>query len=68
MTIIINADSGSGFAVGFFAKAGLEFMISKRSRLGIGARYSKAEIDFEDTFGDVDIDATQVFVSLTINF
>ena len=38
------------------------------TRLGIGARYSQTEIDFDDTVGDVDIDATQVFVSLTTNF
>jgi hypothetical protein len=62
------SESDSALGVGGYLRLGAEFSISRDSSLGMGFRWFKASLDFNDTLGDVDINGPQVFFNYTSRF
>jgi hypothetical protein len=67
-TLIITSDNSSDFALGFYARAGIEFDLGKRAQWGLGLRYLGGELDFDDTIGKIDIEGTQVLLTYSAWF
>lgn len=61
-------DSGSGFGVGWYARTGVEFVMASRTMIGLGALWSDSSIDLSGELGDLEIQGTQVFLTLTRGF
>jgi hypothetical protein len=60
-------DSGSGFGTGFYARTGIEFMLTNRSMLGLGVRWSESEVDLGST-GDLELDGIQWALTVSHGF
>lgn len=58
-------DSGSGFGLGYYLRGGIEFVLASHTMIGLGARWSQSTIDFSDGFGDVGLDLSQLYFSVT---
>jgi opacity protein-like surface antigen len=62
-TIVLENDEGSDFNVGYYARAGIDFEWQGGYRMGIGARWLGAELTFDDTLGETDIEGVFYFLS-----
>jgi opacity protein-like surface antigen len=67
-TIILGDDSDSDFAIGYYARAGIEFNVGGNSQMGVGVRYLGAEMEFDDTIGKVDVDGLQILFTYSAWF
>jgi opacity protein-like surface antigen len=54
-SIALSNANESAFAVGAYARTGLDFSIGPGQFVGLGLRYIDASLDFDDTMGEVDI-------------
>ena len=61
-------ESGSGFGVGWYARTGVEFVMASRTMIGIGAMWLDSSIDLSGGLGDLDIQGSQVYLTLTRGF
>lgn len=61
-------DSGTGFGVGGYGRAGLEYRWTDSTMVGLGARYFDSTIDLSDGLGDLELAGTQVFITITQGF
>lgn len=61
----IGDNSSSDFNLGYYARAGIDFEFQSDRHFGLGVRYLSAELDFEDTVGNVDIEGPQWLFSYT---
>ncbi|WP_165954187.1 outer membrane beta-barrel protein [Seongchinamella unica] len=52
-------DKDSSFAFGFYGRTGIDYQYSPGQHVGLSLRYLNAEMDFEDTVGDLDIRGPQ---------
>lgn len=57
--------SSSGFGLGVYARAGLEFAVSPNSLVGFGVRWSDAEVDLGGDSGDLDVSGIQLAVTFS---
>jgi hypothetical protein len=62
------SESDTSLGVGGYARLGAEFVLGKRSSLGLGVRGFTASLDFDDTLGDVDFEGVQGFFTYTARF
>lgn len=62
------ADDGSGFGVGYYVRTGLEYMLPNRWMVGVGGRWIDSEIDLSGELGDLEVQGTQLFLSVTNGF
>lgn len=63
-----NDQSGSGFGVGGYARAGAEYAITPSTLLGIGARWSRSTVDLSGDLGNLDLGSLQTVVTVTQGF
>jgi hypothetical protein len=61
---LFSSETGSGFGVGGWVRAGIERVVSESTLVGIGARWLTADIDLSNGLGDLEIEGTQVFVTV----
>ena len=61
--VILNDDQSSDFGVGYYARVGIDYTGANGYGFGIGARWLGAELDFDETIGEADVDG--VFYCLT---
>ncbi|HEX5051178.1 MAG TPA: hypothetical protein VFZ65_05365 [Planctomycetota bacterium] len=59
-----NGD-GSGFGLGYYARTGLEFVVGRGSFVGLGVRWSQAEIDVDNNLGDLQVDGLMVMLTFS---
>ena len=52
-------DKESSFAFGLYGRTGIDYQYSPGQHVGLSVRYMRAEMDFEDTVGDLDISGPQ---------
>ena len=64
----ISSRSSSGFGGGWYARAGLEIVVSRAMMIGIGARWSDSQVSLGSGLGNLDVSGTQAFVSFTSGF
>ncbi len=62
-TIILTDDSSSDTVIGFYARAGLEFDMGGGRSWGLGVKYLGAEMDFNDTVGEVDLEGYSIMLT-----
>ena len=67
-TIVITDSGESDFDVGYYGRAGIDYRYARGKRVGIGVRYMSAEMDFSNTFGQVDIEGPQFILSYTAKY
>ena len=60
--------SGTGFGVGWYARTGIEYLLNPGMMMGIGARWSDSRVDLGSELGDLELDGTQVFLTVTKGF
>jgi hypothetical protein len=60
--------SGSGFGSGWYARTGIEFATSPGTMIGLCARWTDATIDLGGNLGDLDVQGTQIMLSVTRGF
>lgn len=63
--VVVDAKAASDFDVGYYARAGLDYRYARGRHLGLGLRYLSAELDFSDTFGQMDISGPQFVITYT---
>jgi hypothetical protein len=63
-------DSNTDLALGagLYARAGLEYAVSKTSTLGLSVRAINANLDFGSSAGEIDLDGFQFMVTFGIRF
>jgi hypothetical protein len=61
----IDTGDGDGFGSGVYARTGLEFLIRPGMLLGAGARWADATVDLSGSLGDLDLQGTQLVVTLS---
>lgn len=61
----VDRGSGSGFGYGWYTRAGLEFRLDRDTQIGVGARWADTKASLSDSRGDLDIEGTTFFVSLS---
>ena len=54
-----SENESSSFALGYYARAGIDFEFREDQYLGLGLRYLSAELDFDQTVGNIDIAGPQ---------
>lgn len=59
-TVEENAD---GFGGGVYARTGFEFLMPSNKLVGLGARWSESNVDFNGDFGELDLSGLEVFVT-----
>jgi hypothetical protein len=64
----LTSGDGDGFGVGYYARAGIEFAVSRGTMLGICARWTDVEIDLSGRLGDLTIDGIDALVTITQGF
>jgi hypothetical protein len=56
-------ESADGSGGGAYARAGLEFLLPSRKLIGFGARWSRSSLDFDQDFGELELEGLELFVS-----
>jgi len=64
-SIELESSDDSDFAVGAYARTGLDFEFRPGQQVGLGIRYMKTELDFDKTFGKLDIEGPQYVITYT---
>jgi opacity protein-like surface antigen len=57
--------SSTGFGTGVYARAGLEFQLSRAMLIGLGVRWTDSSVSLGNTLGTMDIEGTQAMVTFT---
>jgi hypothetical protein len=60
--------SGSGFGVGGYARAGIEFVLTSSTMLGFGVRWSRSTVDMNNNLGNIDLQTVQTVLTVTQGF
>ncbi|MBI5365369.1 MAG: outer membrane beta-barrel protein [Planctomycetes bacterium] len=58
-------DSGTGFGYGYYARAGIEFVLASRTMVGFGARWSDSRVDLGGSLGDLDVEGLQMVFTVS---
>ncbi|MEP4149134.1 MAG: outer membrane beta-barrel protein [Halioglobus sp.] len=61
--IIIDDDKASSFAFGVYGRTGIDYQYNEGQHVGFSVRYMAAEMDFDDTVGDLDIRGPQFVIT-----
>jgi opacity protein-like surface antigen len=64
-TVVIPQSNSSDTNLGYYARVGIDFQIDDKQSLGLGVRYMAAELDFDQTVGQLDIKGPQYVLTLT---
>jgi len=56
-------ESTDGFGGGVYARGGFEFLLPSNRLVGLGARWSESNIDFNGDLGGMDLDGLELFVT-----
>ena len=67
-TIEIESDNESSFALGIYGRTGIDYQYKQGQHVGLSLRYMDAEMDFEDTFGKLDIRGPQFVLTYSQSF
>ena len=60
-----TSDNGSGFGFGGYARTGLELVLGSGAMVGIGARWSNSTVDLDGGLGDLEIEGTQLMLTVS---
>jgi hypothetical protein len=58
-------DDGSGFGTGFYARGGLEYVVSPGLLVGFGVRWADLSVDLGSNLGDLELDGIQYLLTVT---
>lgn len=61
----LDEGDSTGFNIGYYARAGIDFEIRKNEHLGVGFRYISSDLDLDDTVGNLDIEGTQLMLTFS---
>ena len=64
-TVVLVEDEASDFTIGYYARAGIDFDWQSGYRMGFGARWMSAELEFDDTLGKTDIEGVFWYLSFS---
>jgi len=62
------SETGTGFGTGFYARTGFEFALSNNTLLGLGVRWSEANVGLDGGLGDLDVEGFQFVLTVTEGF
>jgi hypothetical protein len=63
--VTLTDSSSSDVGLGVYARAGFDVRIASGQYVGLGVRYMKAELDFSDTVGELDMEGPQYVITFT---
>ena len=66
--ILEGDENASALDFGFYARAGIDFEVSRGAHMGVSVRYGTSELDFSDTIGNVDIEGTQLLFTYSTRY
>ena len=58
-------EDGDGFGTGVYTRGGIEFLLPSGTLVGFGVRWSSAEVDLGDDFGDFELEGVQALITVT---
>ena len=58
-------EDGDGFGAGVYTRGGIEFLLPSGTLVGFGVRWSSAEVDLGDDFGDFELEGVQALITVT---
>jgi len=58
-------ETDSDTTIGVYSRAGVEVLVSAGGLMGIGVRALSADLSFDDTVGDIELDGVQGFITYT---
>lgn len=56
---------GSGFGLGWYARVGVELLVSGGTSVGIAARYAESDVDLDGGLGDLELEGIQYLLTVT---
>jgi hypothetical protein len=59
---------GDGFGFGYYARAGVEFALSRGTMLGVCARWTDVAVDLNSRLGDLDMSGFEALLTITQGF
>jgi len=59
---------GNGFGFGYYARAGIEFALSRGTMLGVCARWTDVAVDLNSRLGDLDMSGFEALLTITQGF
>ena len=59
---------GDGFGFGYYARAGIEFALSRGTMLGLCARWTDVAVDLNSRLGDLDMSGFEALLTITQGF
>jgi hypothetical protein len=62
------SESGSGFGAGWYARAGLDLVISRSMMVGLGGRWTESQVSLSGAQGNLDMEGAQLYVAFTSGF
>ncbi len=64
----LSETDSSDINLGFYGRAGVDFEIRDKQHLGFGIRYMSAELDFNKTVGELDVEGPQYVFTYSARF
>lgn len=61
-------ETASAFGAGGYVRAGVDYMLTRNSSLGLGVRAIKTRLDFDDEIGKVDLEGIQGMLVYSVRF
>lgn len=61
----VDTGSGNGFGAGYYARAGLEYLLPNKTLLGLGGRWSDTRVDLSGALGHIDLRGAQVLMTIS---
>src|SRR5262245_43392781 len=59
---------GDGFGFGYYARAGIEFALSRGSMIGVCARWTDVEVDLNGPLGDLEAHGVEALLTISQGF
>lgn len=56
---------GTGFGAGWYGRLGIELLVGGGTSIGVGARYSDANVDLDSRLGDLELEGIQYMFTVT---
>lgn len=65
-TIELESSNSSDFGFGYYARAGIDFSIGGEQSVGVGVRYMRTKLDFDNDVGEIDLEGPSFILSFTM--
>jgi hypothetical protein len=64
----LSSGNGDGFGFGYYARAGIEFALSRGTMIGLCARWTDVAVDLNSRLGDLDMSGFEALLTISQGF